>query len=185
MRSAWQSGEKSLRALHWGKSSWKFIPYGTAWTGRLLELLACCRPACCSREHETHRETLKIHWFYLIRPVQPRPPPSLIACSRIPLLVVQLMVFSPQRLPHRTRRLWAARQELIPWEPAAAVGGFGLEEEQRGRRGAGCGTHPQPCLGRAVPGCWRAAPKLERAALGWGSVLSSEKEQVKVKLQLM
>lgn len=77
---------------------------------------------------------------------------------------------------------------------AAAVGRFCLEEEQRGRRGAGCGTHPQPppapqpwrlLLGRAVPDCWRAAPKLERAALGWGFVLSSEKEQVKVKLQLM
>lgn len=40
-------------------------------------------------------------------------------------------------------------------------------------------------LGRAVSDCWRAAPKLERAGLGWGFVLSSEKEQVKVKLQLM
>lgn len=40
-------------------------------------------------------------------------------------------------------------------------------------------------LGRAVSDCWRAAPNLERAGLGWGFVLSSGKEQVKVKLQLM
>ncbi|KAI1243305.1 hypothetical protein IHE44_0000898 [Lamprotornis superbus] len=40
-------------------------------------------------------------------------------------------------------------------------------------------------LGRAVPDCWRAAPKLERAGSGWGFVLSSQKEQVKVKLQLI
>lgn len=104
------------------------------------------------------------------------------------------MAFSPQRLPHRTRRRSDAHQERIPWEPAAAVGRFSLGEEQRG--GGAQGVAPIPILllrlslgcsllGRAVSDCWRAAPKLERAGLGWGFVLSSEKEQVKVKLQLM
>lgn len=166
-------GEESLRALHWGKSCWKFIPYGPAWAGRLLELLACCRPASCSREHETHRETSKPHWFCLIRAVQPRPLPSLIACSRIPLWVVQLMAFSPQRLPHRTRRQSDAHQERIPWEPAAAVGRFSLGEEQRGGGGAGCGTHPhpppapQPWLLLAGQGCLWLLESCTKTGEGW------------------
>lgn len=38
--------------------------------------------------------------------------------------------------------------------------------------------------GRAVSVCWGTAAKLERSNFSWGFILPSEKEQVKVKLQL-
>lgn len=60
---------------------------------------------------------------------------------------------------------------------------------------SGCGTIPSlppprhlrlagSCQGRAVSVCRGTAAKLERSNFSWGFILSSEKEQVKVKLQL-
>lgn len=173
-----KGGEESLRALHWGESSCKFTPCGTAWTGRLLELLAHCREqcdSCCSREHQTHRETLKIHWFYLIKPVTaPASPLTNCLQSHPSVSGAADGLFSPKASP-QGEELAGCASGAHPMGAAAAVGRFCLEEEQRGRRGAGCGTHPQP---PPAPQPWRlllTAGELHQSWRGllWVEVLFS------------
>lgn len=146
-------GEESPRALHQSKSHWKFVPYSTTGAGGLLEPSVCCRPAHCSRERGTHWEVFKIHWFYLIRPVQPRVLPELIVCSRIPLSMMQLMGFSPQILPRMTEELVGCVLGAHPMgacfcsgqvSPLGGVGGG----EWGGRRGEHQGVALSPASPR-------------------------------------
>lgn len=115
----------------------------------LLEL--CCRPARSSREHETHRETLKIHGFYLIRPAQPTSLPELIAHSRIPSVNGAADdLFLPKGWSCMTEEVVGCVSEAHPmgacfcgWA-GFAFGGRRKRRRRSGGGGTGCGTIPSP-----------------------------------------